>query len=71
MAVSATDLKAAADAAETAFNALLAAKDAPSTKTLEQAQALSTDARTALDALQAAHQAFQNDCNNAGGTNLV
>lgn len=71
MAVDVSALSTAATAAETAMNALLAAKDAPATVTLEQAATLSTAARTALDDLTAAHQAFQNDCSNAGGTGLT
>jgi hypothetical protein len=71
MAVSKTALSDAATAAESAMNALLAAKAAPSTLTLEAALALSTDARTALDTLTQAHQDFQNDCVTQGGTNLT
>lgn len=70
MAVSATALSAAAAAAESTMNALLAAKAAPSGVTLEQSLTLVTAARTALDELTSAHQSFQNDCANEGGPNL-
>jgi hypothetical protein len=71
MAVDASTLTTAAAAAETAMNALLDAKAAPATVTLEQAISLSTAARTALDALTTAHTDFQNDAQNQGGSALL
>jgi hypothetical protein len=68
MAVSATTLRDAAAAVETKVNALLAAKEAPSTVTLEAAQTLVSEARTAIDELTSAHQQLQNDC--SGATDL-
>jgi hypothetical protein len=70
MAVDATNLRDAAALVETTMNALIAAKAAPNTVTLEAATTLAVDARTAIDALTSEHQALQNECLNQGGTSL-
>lgn len=68
--IDATAVRDAATAAETAVNAVLAMKAAPTGSTLEQALAAVATARTAVDAFTDSAQQLGNDIIQAHGTQL-